>query len=167
MPKTFPDQRKPFAKSQEPRPVPLPARNNSFPYFNSPFRFFTEATNLQETQRNLARRRTRHAGCSVHSSFPLHEEEKMKVGKRKGNSDEEDGKSKNKISKESIPSFSSPWGPSFAHPRGCYGKKLRIIIVSGNESGSLDGRGLSIFGRRRGLRLFVRRGPIALMLVIS
>jgi hypothetical protein len=56
--------------------------------------------NLQETQRNLARCEARYAGCSVHSSLPLNEEEKKKVGKRKGNSDEEDGKSKNKISKD-------------------------------------------------------------------
>jgi hypothetical protein len=56
-------------------------------------------------------------GCSIHSSFPLHEEEKMEVGKRKGNSDEEDGKSKNKILKDNIPSFSSPWGPSSCSPK--------------------------------------------------
>lgn len=80
--------------------------------------------NFQETQRNLARCGARHAGCSVHSSLPLNEEEKKKVGKRKGNSDEEDGKSKNKISKDSIPSFSSPLGPSSCLPKRVLWKEV-------------------------------------------
>jgi hypothetical protein len=72
-------------------------------------------------------------GCSVHSSFSLNEEEKMKAGKRKGNSDEEDGKSKNKISKESIPSFSSSWGPSSCSPKRVLWKEIEDYNRQRNE----------------------------------
>jgi hypothetical protein len=153
----------------------IPQSRDQYHYQRETIRFFTSTCRSDSLLKpRICKRRNAISLAAEHgmqgAAFtPLCHSTKRK--KRKLARERETLMKKTERARTRYQKIASPLSPvpgvhHLAYPRGCYGKKSRITIVSGNESGSLDCRGSSIVGRRRGLRLFVRRGRIALALMI-